>query len=441
MRRLATALFALAALALGSAPLVAPMAAHAAAKDPITKDQRDKGMKDAPAAIQKAGITCTLSDAYYLGASSGKDGKSDIYEVACQQGLGYVLLKGAASTRAFDCLATANQPNLTCRLPSNADPKQGLKPYIASAALTCTPTNARYLGANATTTVYEVACQEGPGYLLQAPVAPATTAVVAVPCLQTDGSANACTLTSQAQSQAVLNTLVTQAAKTCSISADRFIGNDSHTGDAYYEVGCGAQPGFVIAATKTGGLDKIITCGQAQGLGGCKLSDSTQIMAQESASYTQKAKSAGFDCDVAKYRSIGLDSAGGDVTELACSNRPDGVVAVFPKTAGGKAQFVDCVKSGEFGPSGACTLSSPTPVYAKYSAALAAKNRGACKVSGARYIGQSPHGDTYIETSCTDGKPGWVMEFSVTDQVRDILTCGQAKSAGMACQLPTNARG
>ncbi len=437
MRRLATALFALAALALGSAPL----AAYAADKAPITKDQRDKGMKDAPAAIQKAGIACTLSDAYYLGASTSKDGKSDLYEVACQQGLGYVLLNGATSTKAYDCLATAGQPSLVCRLPGNADPKQGLKPYIASAAVTCTPTNARYLGANATTTVYEVACQEGPGYLLQAPVGASTTAVVAVPCLQADGTANACTLTSKAQSMAVLNTLVTQAAKTCQISADRFIGNDSHTGDAYYEVGCGAQPGFVIAATKTGGLDRVFTCAQAKGLGGCKLTDSTQLMAQETSTYTQQAKASGFNCDVSKFRAIGVDNGGGDVVELACSNRPDGVVAIFPKAATGKAQFVDCVKAGEFGASGACTLTSPTPIYSKYSAVLASKNKGSCKVSGARYIGQTPHGDNYIETACTDGKPGWVMEFSPSDQVRDILSCGQAKSAGMACQLPTNVKG
>jgi hypothetical protein len=433
---LATALFALATLVLGSAPL----AAHAAAKDPITKDQRDRGMKEAPAAIQKAGVACTLSDAFYVGASNSKDGKLDVYEVACQQGLGYVLLNGAASIKAYDCLATANQPTLACRLPGNADPKQGLKADIASAAVTCTPTGAKYLGANATTTVYEVACQEGPGYLLQAPVPPATTAVVAVPCLQAEGTANACTLTTKAQSMAVLNTLVTQAGKTCQISADRFIGNDPKNGDAYYEVGCGAQPGFVIAATKTGGFDRVVTCGQAASFGGCKLSDSAQVMAQESATYTQQAKAGGFNCDVSKFRAIGVDNNGADVVELACANRSDGTVAIFPKTAGGKAQFVDCVKSGEFGPSGACTLTSPEPIYARYSAALAAHNKGACKVSGARYIGQTPHGDNYIETSCTDGKPGWVIQFSPSDQARDILTCGQAKAAGVACQLPGNAK-
>ena len=138
---------------------------------------------------------------------------------------------------------------------------------------------------------------------------------------------------------------------------------------------------------------------------------------------------------------MGVDDGGGDVVELACSNRPDGVVAVFPKVATARPQFVDCVKAAEFGAGAVCTLSSPAPVYAKYSADLVARNRGACKVSGARYVGRTPQGNTYVETACTDGKPGWVMEFSASDQLKDLLTCGQAKSAGMACQLPTNTHG
>ena len=438
MRRLATALFALATLMLGAVPL----AAHAQAKTEITKEQRDKGMKDAPGVVQKAGVTCAVTDAFYLGASSAKAGKQDVYEVACQQGLGYVLLAGAAKTTAIDCIAATEQPTLACKLPGNADPKLGLKGDITSAGVTCTPTKARYLGANATTSVYEVACQEGPGFLLQASVPGVTPpSVVAVPCLQTEGSAITCTLTDKAQSEAMLTGLVGKAGKTCQISGEHFLGNDTKSGDAYYEVGCGSQPGFILAATKAGGFDKLIDCAHAQAFGGCKLTDSTLAMAQQSTVYTQQAKAGGFDCTVSKFRPIGMDSSGGDVVELACSNRPDGVVAVFPKAADHRPQFIDCVKSGEFGANGACQLSSPAPIYAKYSAALAAKNRGSCTVSGARYIGQSPGGSNFIETACTDGKPGWVIEFSPSDQVRSLLSCGQAKAAGMACQLPTNMGG
>ena len=438
MRRSATALVMLAALTLGSIPL----AVHAQdkAKPEITKEQREKGTKDAASVVQKAGLTCTVSDAYYLGKSNGAD-KADIYEVACQQGPGYILLAGASTTKSYDCLATVSQPNLACRLPANADPKQGLKPLIASAGVTCTPTNARYLGANAATNVYEVACQEGPGYVLEAPAAGATaTAVQAIPCIQTSGSI-ACTLTSKAQTDAYLTGLVAKSGHTCQISASRYIGTDKTTNAAYYEVGCGAQPGFVLAASKAGGVDRTLSCAQAQALGGCTFTSAAQMTAADTVNYTRMAKAGGFNCDVAKYRDIGLDANKGDIVELACSNRPDGAVAVFPASAGARPQFVDCVKAGEFGASGVCTLSSSQPVYDKYTAALAARGRSSCKVSGARYLGRTPSGSDFVETACSDGKPGWVIELTQGDQVKQLLNCAQARSSGLACELPTNAKG
>ncbi len=436
MRRLAVALLALAGLSLGLAPVAAN--AQDKAKPAITKEQRDAGLKDAPAAVQKANLTCTVSDAYFLGKSNNSD-KANIYEVACQQGQGYIVLSGASGAKVYDCLAVVGQ-SLACRLPANADPKQALKAYIVSAGVTCTPTNARYLGASATTSVYEAACQEGPGYILQAPLPGLTAATVAIPCIQATGTM-ACTLTTAAQNQMYLAALAAKAGRTCQISASRYMGSDTKTGTAYYELGCGAQPGFVLGANKTGGVDRVLSCTEAKSLaGGCTLTDATKVAAQETADYTRRAKAAGFNCDVSKTRSIGQDASGGAVVELACSNRPDGMVAVFPVAAAGRVQLVDCVRSGEFGQNGACQLTTPTSVYAKYSAALAAKGRSSCKVSGARYLGRTPSQTDFVETACSDGKPGWVVELTQGDQVKSLLNCGQAKAAGLACQLPTNAK-
>ena len=437
MRRLATAaLAALATLLLGGAPVIAYAQDKPAE---ITKDQRDKGMKEAPAAVQKAGLTCTVTDAYFIGQSSSGD-KANIYEVACQQGLGYVVLAGK-DTKAYDCLATATQKSLACRLPANADPKEGLKTYIASSGTTCTPTGARYVGSNATTTVYEVACQEGAGYILQTPAPGATAAsTVAIPCLQAPANM-ACTLTTKAQTDAYLAALVSKAGRTCQISGSRYIGSDKTTSAAYYEVGCGAQPGFILTANKAGGVDRVISCGQAQGLGGCQLTSASQVAADETAHYTQLARAAGFNCNVSKTRAIGQDKSGRDIVELACSDRPDGVVAAFPSTPGGRTELVDCVRAGEFGSNGACTLTTPTSVYAKYTAALAAKGRTTCQVSNARYLGRNASGTDFVETACADGKPGWVMEITPTYQATQVLSCGQAKASGLACELPTNAKG
>ena len=438
MRRFAAALLALATLAVG----LASPAAHAEdkAKPAITKDQRDMGLKDAPAAVQKANLTCTISDAYFLGKSNTGD-KASIYEVACQQGTGYIVMTGEGSSKVYDCLAVANSAQLACRLPANADPKQDLKPYIASAGVTCTPTNARYLGSNDTVAVFEAACQEGPGYILQAPLPGLTAATVAVPCIQAAGKM-ACTLTSPGQNQAFLGALASKAGRTCQISGSRYLGSDQKTGVSYYELGCGAQPGFVLGANKTGGLDRVLSCTEAKNLaGGCTLTDETKVAAQQTADYTRMVKAAGFDCDVSKSREIGQDASHDSIAELACSNRPDGMVAVFPAAAGGRVQLVDCVKAGEFGEQGVCQLTTPTTVYAKYTAALAAKGRSSCKVSGARYLGRTPSNTDFVETACVDGKPGWVIELTQSDQVKQLLSCGQAKAAGLACQLPTNARG
>jgi hypothetical protein len=439
MKLLKMALAALAALAMGSAPL----AAHAADKEKpgaITKDQRDKGMKQAPALAKSAGIACTVADAYFLGTSNGKDAKQDVYEVACQEGLGYVLLSSGATTKAYDCLATKAQPTLTCKLPANANPVDGLKGFVTKAGVACTTKDGRYIGTSASSgqTVYEVACQEGPGYILQT----SASAVTAIPCAAAQGQGNMeCSLTTKDQINAYLQGLVAKSGKQCQISASHYIGVDKNSGDAYYEVGCGQQAGFVLDTDKTGAYKTTVSCAQAQGLGGCTLTDTTKIATEEVATYTKLAKDGGFNCDVSKYRAIGMDANKNEVVELACSNRPDGVVALFPSAAGGKAEFIDCVRSGQFGNSGTCQLSKPTTVYAKLSAALAAKGRSSCKVSDARYLGRSQSGTDFLETACSDGAPGWVLEVDTADNVKQLLSCGQAKSAGLSCQMPTNQEG
>lgn len=442
MKRLTMALAAMAALAMGAAPLAAHAADAPAKRPDITKDQRERGMKEAPAVAKTAGITCDISEAYYVGQSTAKEGKQNVYEIACKEGLGYLLISQGSTVKAYDCLAAATQPSQACRLQGNLNPYEGLKPLIAQTGAACTPKAARYVGSNATSTIYEVACQEGSGYLLQtSALGTAATTPTLEPCAAHlgQGGAMECTLTPKDQVMAYINSLVAKSGKQCTVSGVRYIGADKTSGDAFYEVGCGSAAGFVLDTDKTGGLKQAIGCAQAQAFGGCTMTDTTKVATEEVATYTKLAKAGGYNCDVSKYRYIGSDSKKDEVVELACSNRADGTVAVFPADANGKAEFVDCVKAGQFGPNGACKLSSPEPVYAKYSAALAAKGRSSCKVSGARFLGTTASGSDYIETACSDGNPGWVMELGAGDtNVKSLLSCGQAASAGLPCQLPTN---
>ena len=272
----------------------------------------------------------------------------------------------------------------------------------------------------------------------------AGAAPTAEPCLEALGTPLACKLTTKAQSLAPIAKLAAQSGKPCQVSDARFVGaSTTGEGARFYEVACGAQPGFMIQADGKNTFKQAINCGAAAGIGGgCKMTDSTQAATQEANTYTGLAKAGGFNCNVSKYRFIGMQaSPKAEVVELACSNRPDGAVAVFPDQTGAHPRFVDCVRGAQFGSAGACQLTSPTPIYAKYSAALAARGRSSCQVSGAHYLGQSPQNTDFIETSCADGKPGWVIEFTPSDSVKTLLSCGQAKASGLSCTLPTNGKG
>jgi hypothetical protein len=435
------AIIAVAALALGAAPMIAQAqpAAAASAPKPYTKEQHDQGMKEAPAALEAAHVPCTLTDAAFL----GKSGKSSVYEVACKEGMGYMIVgaaDAATPAKAYDCLTTLGNASLTCHLPGNADPKQGLAPLVAAAGVTCALKDARSIGSTASgEAYYEIACQQGPGFILTKAPAGTTPAASAIPCIEAMGGSNVtCKLTTKAEIVASVAKIAAQSGKPCDVSDARFVGSSSTTGETFYEVACGTAAGFMIQ-TKAGAYQTAIDCANAGGIaGGCKMTDSTKAETDEAKTYTGLAKAGGFNCDVSKYRFIGMSAnPKAEVVELACSSRPDGTVALFPVDPKIKPTFTDCVRSAKYGDSATCQLSSPTPVYAKFTAGLAAHGRTTCKVSGARYIG-SAGGEDFIETACADGGPGWVIEFTPTDEVKSLLSCGQAKAQGLTCTLPTN---
>ena len=435
--------WALAAAAL----LAAAPAAHAAdekkAPAAITADQLARGKKEAPALVQAAGARCTVKDAAFRGSGKAGGKSEDVYEVTCDEGMGYLILNvaGAPKPQAFDCLAAAGG-GTTCVLPANADSKPGLTRLATAAGRTCPVSDARYVGTSSTTgeTFYEVACGGAPGFRLGVP-AGASAKPDAVDCLALSGTNNACTLTTKQQSLAALTPLVQASGRACQVSDGRLIGSSDTNKATYYEVACSGAAGFVLATDNTSGKYKeTIDCARATGLaGGCTLTSATVTDAASIQRYTQLAAKAGYPCTITKFRAIG-ESNGRDVVELACSNRPDGAVAVLSDT--GHSEIYDCVRAGALKQT--CQLSSPSVVYAKYSAALAAKGRGSCKVSNARYLGQSKStGGDVVETACSDGKPGWVAFFGPgsTPRVDQLLSCHQSANDGNACQLPTNVSG
>lgn len=410
----------------------------------IEADAHAQGKKDVPGVVQAAGFPCTVTDGYYAGIGDQKDDagktiKVKIYEAACKEGLGYIIIAPpTGQAKHYDCISLAGGSGVHCRLPANLDAKAQLAPIVAQTGRTCTVSNARGMGAtSAGDSFYEVGCQGSAGFVLERH---ASAGPEAIDCARTLGTNLECKFTSKTDLEnaqnAVLQALIAKSGKTCTLSGSRTMGADS-AGNMFYEVACGST-GYIIVADKTGAFSRAVDCAKASAIGGgCKLTDAVAAETSESGLYTQLARAGGYDCSVSKYRYIGIVNKNDELVELACTNRADGAMAIFPDDKNTPATFYDCVRAGAVGQE--CKLSSPSVVYDKYTAALAARGKTSCKVSNASWIGTSSTEHTdFVETACTDGLPGWVIELTRTGQAKSVLTCGEARSAGITCKLPGN---
>ena len=453
MKRIGLAVAAVVAMAVGLTPLTALAQAKTAAAPaaPAKLDaktleaQRGPGRKEAPAVIQSAGIPCTMTDARFIGNSkqknaAGKDIETKVYEVACKEGLGYALIAAPGEkTKAYDCLTLADNASLTCQLPDNANPKQGFAQYLSGSSRPCTISDARAMGSNASgQNYYEVACKEGPGYIIKTPAVGAGGSAELVDCMAQVGTQMECKFTTKQQVVAWIGQFAGKAKRTCQVSDARAVGLDPKTGGIFYELGCGSQPGFMVLADKGGNVLRTIDCAKALGIaGGCQFTNAVQAQSTQAGLYTQLANQAGFPCTVSKYTFIGVDEKSKrEVIELACANRPDGAIAMFGDTPA-QSEIYDCVRAGALGQ--VCHLTSPSVTYPKYNAALAQRGKTTCKVSDARWIGRYTGSNTdLIETACADGLQGWVLEIDGKNNVKGLWTCSQAAGQGVKCVLPTN---
>lgn len=433
-------------LVMAPATTVSAAKKPAAAEGGVDAKAREKGMADAPALVTAAGLSCTLSDARWIGAD-GKT-KQDFYEIACNPGLGGVLIasKDPATPPAYyPCLETGKplpdgKPGpLTCKLPGNADPVQALAPFVAKSGVTCAIDKARSIGASAHNTFFEVSCQGGYGYVMVASFpADANKDVKANTCLAyEEGSNLACTLTSREAQLAMVDTLAAASGKNCTVKDKRYI-LSAVNGSMYFEVACTDGKGYVLERASNGSLARAIDCANAPGGAECTLTDAREAKTEQAGLYTRLATKAGFPCQVEKYALFPTRVARQEVVELKCSDRPDGAVAVFDADGGGK--IYNCVIAELQGY--ACSFTPKAASLVKISNDLKALGKGSCVVSDARIIGKTDTGDGFIEVACADGLPGWVLNYPTLAQTpKEVLSCKQAAGIGGGCKMPTNKLG
>lgn len=426
-----------AVLALGA---LAPAAISQGKKAPeITEAARKQGMAEAPALAKTAGVACSVTDARFIGKSGGKKDATSYYEVDCDQGVGFVVQAPAAGNpTVFSCIeantpqADGKPPSLPCMLPGNADPKSDLAPLLAKAKVQCTPSQVRGIGQSATNTFFELACQDGQGYIVQAS-APIDAAkpVEANNCIAYDESNGniKCTLTDKAARLAVVDSYAKAANNGCVVKDRKYIGN-SQGGSTFFEASCQDGKGYLYKVD-AGKLTQTYECAKAQNvMGGCTLTDATVAVTEQNGLYTKLAKAAGFNCDVKQY-ALFPAAPGKDVVELACNNRPDGAVGIFGG-AGVKSQVVDCARAPIAGYK--CSFTK-NPDYATVTADLKKLGKPDCAVSNSRLIGKTSKGTAYLEVACADGLKGYVMEYT-PDPLAAIGVTGCAFSKD--CKLPGN---
>lgn len=402
---------------------------------------RARGAREAPAIVQAAGLTCSITEAAFLGATA--EGRN-AYEVACREGLGYLVTSAPAAggqPQVFDCLAAAASPanaqarSQACSLPGNAQPVRGLQGVASQAGLTCTVNNGRYLGDTTSTNSvrYEIGCAEGSGYVLDRPRASGARPT-AIDCFRASaGGQFQCQYTTRAQSLARFTPAIAQARRECTISDARLVGLNSRTQNEVVEVGCQGRPGFFLETAGNGSFVDAYDCGRFGDVA-CQFTAAAQVTARNAEDYTRLLRAANFDCGVSNFRRIGAEQGTRrEIVEVACSNRPDGAFALLADRAGQRSEVYDCLLAPKRNE--ACSLTQPSALYPKLGASITAARKFPCTVTDTRRMGTTPQAEDWYEAACSEGR-NYIVDYRGAGQVRQALTCADGADVLGGCKLP-----
>jgi hypothetical protein len=432
----------IAAVAIG---MLAPVAVSSQSKDAaVSEKDRQRGMAEAPAVAQAAGVTCQVSDARFIGEVADKKAKtkSTFYEVDCSEGLGFVLQSTAgANPTAFSCIeagapgADGKPSALACALPGNQNSNVEVAALAKKAGVACAVENVRAVGQTSDKSLFEVLCQGGTGYIITAsnpPVASATAE--AASCLLYDEASTniSCTLADKAARLAVVDTLVQQSGTSCAVKDRKFVLMTKQN-DTYFEVACQDGKGYMIKADAAG-KGSAVDCAKAQHIGGgCTLTDARAAATEQAGLYTRLAKSAGFNCDVTEYGALPA-AAGKDVVELVCASGPGGI-GVFEASGSGKVY--NCAHALVAGYR--CSLNKGDTGAGALTADLKKLGKGSCAVKDSRLVGKTANGSAYVEVNCSDGLAGYMIEYTAaTVTPKEAIGCAFAKGIAGGCKLPGN---
>jgi hypothetical protein len=152
------------------------------------------------AMLKVLNVACVVTNAAYRGPAPDVVGKN-VYEAACEDGMGYLLMLQGSTLIGTSCLATGDESPVKCALPGNSDGKVIAARLLNSQHVQCTVQDFRWLGANAAGLDHvEVACADGAGYMIRTPHLGLTGKLEVFGCQDAVKQGVRCELSSQAAS-------------------------------------------------------------------------------------------------------------------------------------------------------------------------------------------------------------------------------------------------
>jgi hypothetical protein len=280
------------------------------------------------AMIQKANVSCLPERVRGIGQSP----ESAYMEVACQGGVGYVVIaklpfNSTVAPTVQNCLMYDEaDSNIKCTLSDQAARLAIVDQIAAKAANGCAVKERRFAGMSKDGgSYYEAACQDGKGYMYK--VASADSAVTATECSKAEQLLGGCKLTDAREAQSEQAALYTRIAKGAgsNCEVDRYALFQSKPGEETAELACKDGRGAIL--TSKGAKSQILDCGRAPVVGyKCSLSKDTGY-----AALTTDVKKFKSDtsCVVSDSRVVGKTSSGNTYVEVACADKLKGYVIEY----------------------------------------------------------------------------------------------------------------
>ena len=224
--------------------------------------------------------------------------------------------------------------------------------------------------------------------------------------------------------------------KCAGVKAKRYVLTTTDGSD-YFEVACSDGKGYMLQVDHTGKLADTIACAEAFQIGGgCTLTDARQALTQQNALYSDLAKKAGFDCAVIEIRPVSRADPRKDIVEMACSNRPDGGVGIFP-AHGPRRSMTACARRTR---ATSAAIRAGSALFPRLDAELKAKNKGGCVVSSARPFAHGDDGSDFVEVGLRRRRAGLGAGLSGRSVASpsELRNCVEVANLAGGCQLPTN---